>query len=163
MGIRRGDQVVVISGKDKGKKGKVLSVDENRITVEGVNIVVRNKKARSAKEKSMQEKKPGTIDISNVMILCKCGKPTRIAHKENNGKKNRVCVKCGEVLDRKFVKVKEKAKDIGEEVTEKDKEKAAAEKKPLVRREVKHTAESKIKKPQATTKATTTHRQIGGS
>ena len=167
MSIRRGDQVVVISGKNKGKKGRVLEVEKkedgkSRVTVEGVNIIVKHKKARNAKQKSSREKRPAPIDISNVMILCKCGKVTRIGYKVEKGKKNRVCTKCGEVLDKKFIKIKEKSKDAaGEEMKEEEKEKV--DKKPLVRREIKHTADSKIKKPQTTTKAVNTHRQLGGS
>jgi len=162
--IKRGDQVVVISGKDSGKKGKVIEVvqkeERTLVVVEGVNIVVKHKKARNAKQKSTREKRPAAIDISNVMILCKCGKATRIGHKvDEKGNKSRVCTKCGEILDKKFVKVKEKAKEA-EEVKEDEKK---DEPKKLVRREVKHVAESKIKKPQATGGAKTTHRQIGGA
>ena len=161
MGIRKGDQVVVITGKDKGKKGKVIDVDteKNRVKVEGVNIIVKNKKPRKQGEKPSREKKPGMIDISNVMILCKCGKPTRVGHKiSDKGIKNRVCVKCGEILDRKFVK--QKAKDVVEEEVKKEEK---VDKKPLVRREIKHQAESKIKGSQTTSTTKTTHRQIGGA
>jgi len=159
--IRKGDNVVVISGKDKGKKGKVILVDESKVMVEGVNMVIRHKKARSTKQKSKREKITGAIDISNVQILCKCGKATRVGHKiDDKGKKSRVCTKCGEVLDKKFVKVKEKAKE-GEEVAIKEEEKT--DKKPLQRREVKHVAESKIKAPQNTSKEVTGHRRIGGA
>jgi len=160
MGIRRGDQVVVIAGKDKGKKGKVIMVEDDRVTVEGVNVVVKHQKARGPQKKSARAKKAGTIDISNVQILCKCGKATRIGHKiQPNGKKNRVCVKCNEVLDKKFVKTKEKA--VEAEVS--DVKETEVEKKPLQRREVKHTAESQIKKPQGPAKSVTSHRRIGGA
>jgi large subunit ribosomal protein L24 len=169
MSIRRGDQVVVIAGKDKGKKGKVLNVEEStekrthqvhtRVTVDGVNVVVKHKKARTAKEKSSREKKAAPIDVSNVMLLCKCGKATRASYKIENGKKIRVCSKCGEVLDKKYVKVKEVVKS---KTVEEDKKDEKTDKKPLVRREIKHVADSKIKKPQNTVKAATTHRQLGG-
>ena len=158
--IRKGDHVVVIAGKDKGKKGKVTLVDGEYVTVEGVNIVVKHKKARSAQQKSSRDKRAGAIHISNVQILCKCGKATRVSHKIVNGKKNRVCAKCGEVLDKKFVKIKEKAATENE-VDKKEEETTV--KKPLQRREVKHTAESTVKKPQNTTKAVTSHRRIGGA
>jgi len=163
MGIRKGDQVVVICGKDKGKKGKVIFVDteKSRVTVEGVNIIVKNKKPRKQGEKPSREKKAAPIDVSNVMILCKCGKATRIGHKINDkGHKNRVCVKCGEVLDRKYVKAKDKEKV---ETVSDDKEEKV-DKKPLVRREVKATAESKIKAPQAKVdvKKVTGVRRMGG-
>ena len=156
VSIRRGDTVVIIAGKDKGKKGKVVFVDpiNGRCVVEGANIVIKHKKARSASQKSSREKQPGSIDISNVQILCKCGKATRVGHK--NGQ--RVCVKCGETLDKKYVKPKEKVK---EEEPEK-KEEETATKKPLVRREVKHTADVKIKKPVSSgPSAGSTHRKIG--
>ena len=162
--VRKGDTVVVIAGKDKGKEGKVLLVDPvaMRCVVAGVNIVVKHKKARGADKKSSREKQPGSIDISNVQVLCKCGKATRVGHKEINGVNRRVCVKCGEVLDKKYVKPKEKTKEdkVEEEVKEKDETTA---KKPLVRREVKHTADVKVKKPSNTAKpsAGSTHRKIG--
>lgn len=166
VSIRRGDTVVVIAGKDKGKKGKVLGVDpvEQTCVVDGVNIVFKHQKARSAQQKSARIKKPAAIDISNVQILCKCGKATRVGHKINaQGVKNRVCTKCGEVLDKKYVKVKEKEK---EEVAEKQQdEKQDETKKPLQRREVKHTADVKIKSPlsgSSKPSAGSTHRKIGG-
>ncbi|MCL2850997.1 MAG: 50S ribosomal protein L24 [Firmicutes bacterium] len=143
--IRRGDTVMVVSGKDRGKKGKVLMVnpEDNSCIVDGVNVVIKHKKARSAQQKSAREKKAGAIDISNVMILCKCGKPTRISTKVIGDKRVRYCKKCDEVLDRKYVKVKEeKKKEINEE-----KEEKKVDKKPLVRREVKATADSKVKAP----------------
>jgi len=159
MGIRKGDRVVVIAGKDKGKKGTVINVDGDRATVDGVNVVIKNKKARNAKQKSERVKKASPVSISNIQILCKCGKATRISHKINaDGTKNRVCSHCGEILDKKFVKVKEKAKEVKEEATKDD---AKVDKKPLVRREVKHSAESRIKS-QVSGGVQNTHRQLGG-
>ncbi|MCL2570055.1 MAG: 50S ribosomal protein L24 [Firmicutes bacterium] len=139
--IKRGDSVVVIAGKNKGKKGKVISVnpDDNTCVVDGVNIVIKHKKARSAQQKSSRDKKAGNIDISNVMILCKCGKATRVSRKEVGGKMVRYCKKCDEILDKKFVKTKEKVKEV------EAKEEEKADKKPLKRREVKATAESTVK------------------
>ena len=163
MGIRRGDKVVVLSGNDKGKKGNVIEVvdDGAKVIVEGVNIVIKHKKARNAKQKSVREKKPGKIDVSNVQILCKCGKATRIAYKiDEKGRKHRVCAKCGEVLDKKFVKIKEKAKDA---VEAEAKEEEDVAKKPLQRREVKASAESRISKSQVSGGSSATHRQIGGA
>ena len=99
--VKTGDVVVVITGKDAGKQGKVLAVNTktNRITVEGVNIVSKHQKARKAQEKSQIVKREGTIDISNVMILCPtCGKPTRVKHSVVDGKSVRVC-KCGATLE----------------------------------------------------------------
>jgi|GEM_PF-24077 len=165
VSVRKGDQVVVIAGKDKGKKGKVVFVDPvaMRCVVEGVNIVIKHKKARSADKKSSRDKQPGAIDISNVQILCgKCGKATRVGHK--NG--HRACVKCGEVIDKKYIKPK--VKDDSKASEEKDKTdevKDTEVKKPLVRREIKHTADVKIKTKPANTgnapSSGSTHRKVG--
>ena len=105
--IKRGDNVLVIAGKDKGKSGKVLAVDptKNTVVVSGVNIISKHKKARSAEDKGGIIKKENKIDASNVQIICaECGKVTRIAHKFENDKKYRSCKKCGASLDSKAVK-----------------------------------------------------------
>ena len=168
VSIRRGDTVIIIAGKDKGKKGKVIDVDPfaNTCIVDGVNTIIKHTKARSAQQKSERVKKAGSIHISNVQVLCKCGKATRVSFKINEkGIKNRVCAKCGEILDKKFVKVKEKAKDdTTDETKDKDdEEKKDTVKKPLQRREVKSTADAKIKKPfvGGMPAAGSTHRKIG--
>lgn len=112
LNIRKGDTVVVISGKDAGKKGKVLAVSpkKSRIIVEGVNIVARHKKPRSAQDKGGIIKKEGTIHVSNAMVVCgTCGKATRVKHETSNGKNVRVC-KCGGVLDKKYSKAKKSDK-----------------------------------------------------
>ena len=163
--IRKNDQVVVIAGKNKGQKGKVILVEEKdgkvRVTVEGVNIVVKHKKARSAQQKSAREKKAGAVDVSNVQIICgKCGKATRVKHKTVNGKKNRICSKCGETLDRRYVKTKAKAEEAAAEAPKT--EEKEPEKKVLQRREVKHTAESRVKLPTNVNKNVMGHRNIGG-
>ena len=108
VSIKTGDTVLVNSGKDSGKKGKVLAIRQNkkgvRVVVEGVNIITKAKKARTAQEKSELVKVEGTIDVSNVNVVCPtCGKPTRVKHAVVDGKKVRVC-SCGSVLDKKFVK-----------------------------------------------------------
>ena len=112
MNVKSGDNVVVISGKDAGKQGKVLTVNPktNRVVVAGVNIISKHQKARKAQDKSEIVKTEGAIDVSNVMIVCPtCGKATRVKHIVNeDGKKVRVC-KCGAVLDKKFVKETKKA------------------------------------------------------
>lgn len=135
LNVKTGDNVVVISGKDAGKQGKVLASfpKKNRIIVEGVNIISRHTKARSAKETSGIVKKEGSIDVSNVMIVCPtCGKPTRVKHSLVEGKNVRVC-KCGAVLDKKFEKTAKKkatkAKKSAEDV--KDTEKKAVKKTKL--------------------------------
>lgn len=149
VNVRVGDTVLVLAGNYKGKKGKIIAVDpeHNTCKVEGVNIVTKHKKMRRQGEKSELKKMEGAINISNVQIICaKCGKATRVAHKIEEGHKHRVCQKCGNVLDKKFVKAK--AKDTeNQEAAAKTEETVA--KKPLQRREVKHVAESTIKKPAA--------------
>ena len=113
LNVKSQDTVLVISGKDAGKQGKVLRVypKTNRIIVSGVNMISKHQKARKAQEKSSIVKKEGTIDVSNVMVVCpSCGKPTRVKHALNEeGKMVRVC-KCGAALDKKYVKDDKKAK-----------------------------------------------------
>ncbi len=134
VSIKTGDTVYVNSGKDSGKQGKVLAVkhDENsaKVLVEGVNIVTKAKKARTAQDKSELVKQEAFIDISNVNIVCgSCGKAVRIRHSVVNGKKSRICAKCGAVLDSKFApatKAKKSAKS--EKTTEEAKPAAKATK-----------------------------------
>lgn len=106
MQIRKGDNVLVIAGKDKGKSGKVLSVDpaNNAVVITGVNIVSKHKKARSAEDKGGIFKRENKIDASNAQIVCPaCGKATRVAHTIEGDKKSRVCKKCGASLDKAVV------------------------------------------------------------
>ena len=127
VSVKLGDTVLVNSGKDSGKKGKVLAIKKTkngvRVVVEGVNIVTKAKKARTAQEKSELVKVEGAIDISNVNVVCPtCGKPVRVKHAVIDGKKVRVCG-CGAVLDQKYVKETKKA-----DKTEKSEGSAKAEK-----------------------------------
>ena len=114
MIVKKGDQAVVISGKEKGKKGKVAQVipTTGKVVIENVNVVSRHKKPRSAQDKGGIMKKAAPIDASNVMVVCPaCGKATRVAHKEIAGEKARVCKKCGASLDKDMKKqVKKDAK-----------------------------------------------------
>ena len=102
MHVRTGDQVIVHSGKDKGKKGKVLSVDTDKRTVivEGVSIATKHKKPRRMGEVGgiIQQETP--IYASKVMHLCdKCGSPTRVGRKVlEDGSHVRYCKKCGETF-----------------------------------------------------------------
>ena len=101
--IKKGDNVVVLSGKDKGKKGKVLTVGASKRTVivEGINMVTKHTKARRAGETGGIVKQEAPIYACKVMNICsKCGKPTRIGYKVMaDGTKSRMCKKCMEVLD----------------------------------------------------------------
>lgn len=102
LSIKKGDNVLVIAGKDKGKTGEVLTVipADNSVVVAGVNIVSKHKKARSAQEKSAIVKKEAKIDMSNVQLVCPvCGKATRIAAAMEGDTKYRQCKKCGANLD----------------------------------------------------------------
>lgn len=100
MKIRKGDTVLIISGKDRGKKGKVLEAlpKEGRILVEGVNLMKKHRKPKKTGEKGQIIQLPKPIDVSNVKLTCpKCGKPTRIGHKLTEDKKKyRICKKCGQ-------------------------------------------------------------------
>ena len=157
VSVKLGDTVLVNSGKDSGKKGKVLAINKTkkgvRVVVEGVNIVTKAKKARTAQEKSELVKVEGSIDISNVNVVCPtCGKPVRVKHAVIDGKKVRVCG-CGAVLDQKYVKETKKA-----DKAEKSEETAKAEK-PAKTQKSKTTAkaakEEKATKTAAAKKPTT--------
>ncbi len=99
MNIRRDDTVVVLSGKDKGKQGKVLSAapKAGKVIVEGINMASCHVKPRREGEEGGIIKKATPMYVSKVMLVCpKCNKPTRAAHKLlDDGKKVRVCKKCG--------------------------------------------------------------------
>ena len=104
LNIKKDDTVVVITGKDKGKKGKVMSVLPSKGTalVEGVNLATKHKKPRKQNEQGGIIKQEAPIQLSNVMLVCsKCGKATRPAKKIlEDGRKVRVCKKCGDTLDK---------------------------------------------------------------
>ena len=107
MKVKVNDNVLVLTGKYKGKQGKVLKTypTEGRVVVEGVNIVHKHEKARKANETSRIVTEEAPIDASNVEVVCdKCGKATRVAHTVIDGKKVRVCKKCGASLDKAYVK-----------------------------------------------------------
>ncbi len=99
MSIRKDDMVVVLSGKDKGKQGKILEVmpKEGKVVVEKINVVSRHTKPRKQGEEGGILQKEAPIYACKVQRVCpKCGKPTRAAHKvQADGKKVRICKKCG--------------------------------------------------------------------
>ena len=99
MSIRKDDMVVVLSGKDKGKQGKVLEVmpKDGKVVVEKINVVSRHTKPRKQGDQGGILKKEAPIYACKVQRVCpKCGKPTRAAHKvQADGKKVRICKKCG--------------------------------------------------------------------
>ena len=101
--VKTGDRVMVIAGKDKGKVGNVKKTmpSESKVLVEGANMVTKAQKANPmANIQGGLVKMEAPIDNSNVMIVCpSCEKPTRVKHAIVDGKKVRVCKKCGEQLD----------------------------------------------------------------
>ena len=103
MNIRKNDMVLVIAGKDKGKKGKVRFSypDKERIMVEGVNFIKKHSKAKGAAKQAGIIEREALIPVSNVMLLCsKCNKPARVGFRFlDDGKKVRFCRTCGEVID----------------------------------------------------------------
>jgi large subunit ribosomal protein L24 len=103
--IRKNDNVIVTTGKDRGKRGRVVRVvaDKNRLLVEGVNIIKRHTKANPQKNvKGGLVEREAPLHASNVQLLCpECGKPTRIGRKVlEDGRKVRVCRKCEGVVDK---------------------------------------------------------------
>ena len=107
MNIKKNDTVIVLSGKDKGVKGKVLMAmpSENKLIVEGVNVATVHQKARKQGEEGGIIRKETPIRADKVMLVCpKCGEPTRVGHKlvfsdrKNKDVSNRACKKCGETF-----------------------------------------------------------------
>ena len=106
MKIRKGDKVLIIRGKDKGKKGKVLRgfPVESKVLVEGVNIKKKHRRPKREGEKGQVVEVPAHLPASNVKLICpKCGKPTRVRYKEKSkikGQKTkiRICKKCKEEI-----------------------------------------------------------------
>lgn len=100
--VRKGDTVLVTTGKDKGKKGKIISVDpdKSRVIIDGINIVKRHTRPTQKMPQGGIIEKPAPVHSSNVMLFCtKCNSPTRIEKKFlDDGKKVRICKKCGELL-----------------------------------------------------------------
>jgi large subunit ribosomal protein L24 len=98
MKIKKNDQVLIIAGNDKGKKGKVIKSipDKSRIVVEGIALVKKHVKPKKSGQKGQMVSAPRAINISNVELVCsKCGKATRVGYEIVEGVKYRVCKKCG--------------------------------------------------------------------
>lgn len=130
ISVKKGDNVLVIAGKDNGKVAKVVASNPktNRVIVEGVNIVTKTKKARNAQEKSTIVKQEAPINASNVMVVCPvCNKATRVAHSVVDGKKVRTCKKCNASLE--VSKAKKEAKKAPAKKTTTKKSTAKAENK----------------------------------
>ena len=103
MHVKKGDKVMVITGKDKGKTGVVLTAfpKQDRVLVEGVNVVQKHMKPNQLNPQGGIVDQEAAIHVSNVMVIDpKTGEPTRVGYKVEDGKKVRVAKKSGEVLDK---------------------------------------------------------------
>jgi len=101
MKIKKGDTVLIISGKYRAKKGKVIKVlpKSNKITVQGVNLMKKHIKPKREGEKGQIVEVAAPFDASNVKVICpKCGQPTRIGYKIEKNRKYRFCKKCGQEI-----------------------------------------------------------------
>jgi large subunit ribosomal protein L24 len=99
--IKKGDKVVVLAGKDKGRTGNVLQVfpGDARVLVDGVNVHARHRKPDQANPQGGIDRKPAPLHVSNVAIATPDGQPTRVRFEIRDGKKVRVAVKTGEVIN----------------------------------------------------------------
>ena len=151
LNVRKGDNVKVLTGKDKGKTGKVLATEPStgKVLVEGVNIATHHIKARSATEQGGRKKVEAPIDSSNVQIICpSCGKSVRARHSVIDGKNARICAKCGASLDAslKADKAEKKAKKAAAKTKKAEKtetETAEAKKAPAKKLAAKKTTATK--------------------
>ncbi len=104
LSIRKGDRVLVLSGKDRGKKGKVMRVipEKERVVVEGVNMIKKHSRPTRERMQGGIIDQEAPLHVSNVMLICShCGEPTRTGVKVlENRRRVRNCRKCGELLDR---------------------------------------------------------------
>lgn len=101
MKIRKNDTVLIILGKDRGRRGKILDVfpKEGKVVVEGMNIKKRHIRPKKSGEKGQIAETPAPFSISNVKLICpKCGKPTRVGYKSVEKKKYRICKKCNQEI-----------------------------------------------------------------
>lgn len=107
MNIKKNDKVKILAGKDKGKIGKVLQVSpaDGRVSVEGLNLLIKHLRPNRNGEKGQRIEFPAFINLSNVALICpKCGKQTKVGYKTlkldgGKNKKSRVCKKCQETIE----------------------------------------------------------------
>lgn len=104
LSVKKGDKVLVVAGKDRGKKGKILAVfpKRERVTVERVALVKRHMRPTQKDPQGGIVEREGTVHASNVQLICpNCNQPTRVGYRETSkGVKVRVCRKCGEDADK---------------------------------------------------------------
>lgn len=97
MKIKKNDNIIMLSGKDRGKKGKVVVTlpEESRVIVEGLNLVKRHLRARKQGQKGQIISRERAVSVSSIALVCKsCGKPTRIGYRIDGDNKSRICKKC---------------------------------------------------------------------
>ena len=97
MKVKKGDQVLIISGKDKGRTAKIIKSlpKEDKILVEGINLKKKHVRAKREGEKGQVVDISAPLNVSNVKIICpKCGKAVRVAYETKDGNKKRICKKC---------------------------------------------------------------------
>lgn len=103
MFIKQNDKVKILAGKDKGKTGKVLQIfpEKGRVSVEGLNLLIKHLRPNRQGEKGQRVEFPAPLDASNLMLVCpKCNKPARVGYNLNEkGKKFRYCKKCDQAID----------------------------------------------------------------
>jgi large subunit ribosomal protein L24 len=111
MKIKKGDNVKIMAGKDKGKEGKVLQIfaEKNKASVEGLNLLIKHLRPRKQGEKGQRIEFPAPLSVANLAFICPiCGKAARVGYKiteeaagegKKTKKKNRICKQCGKVIE----------------------------------------------------------------
>jgi len=100
MNLKKGDNVKILTGKDRGKSGKILRVlKDEKVLVEGINLSKKHARPKKRGEKGQTVTVPRAVHVSNTMIICgNCKKPTRIGFRIDGGSKSRICRKCEALL-----------------------------------------------------------------
>ena len=101
MKVKKGDSVLIIAGKDKGRTAKIIKSlpKEKKVLVEGINLKKKHVRPKREGEKGQVIGLPAALDVSNVKIICpKCGKATRVGYKTEGENKNRICKKCKQAI-----------------------------------------------------------------
>ena len=129
MEIKKGDTVKILYGKDTGKQGVVSAVKNGKVIVDGLNMYKKHVKGDGKEKKSAIIDIAKPMDVSKVMLVCpNCSKPTRVGIKRENGKVERVCKKCGKVIEIiTKEEVKEEKKEVKKTVKSKTKSKTKKE------------------------------------
>ena len=129
MKIKKGDTVKILYGKDTGKQGVVSAVKNGKVIIEGLNMYKKHVKGDGKEKKSAIIDIAKPMDVSKVMLVCpNCSRPTRVGIKRENGKVERVCKKCGKVIEIiTKEEVKEEKKEVKKTVKSKTKSKTKKE------------------------------------